>query len=100
LPPSGFDKSSVPDDIAVRGAALDDDDFSGGADRVQYEIALAGGPGPYTVTAELLFQAIGFRWARNLGMHDAPEPDRFLSYYERVPNQPVVVARTDLEAAP
>jgi hypothetical protein len=100
LPPSGFDKVSVQDDIAVRGAALDDEDFIGGTDRVQYEIDLGDAPGPYTITAELLYQAIGFRWAQNLGLHDAPEPARFLRYYEQVPNQPVEVATVAAEAAP
>jgi hypothetical protein len=100
VPPTGFDKSSVQDDIAVRGAALADDDFGGGADRVQYKIDLGDTQGPYTVTAELLYQSIGFRWAQNLGDYDAPEPVRFLNYYEQVPNQPVVVASVGAETTP
>lgn len=100
LPPIGFDKNSVQEEIAVRGGALDDDDFADGMDRVQYEIDLGDGQGPYTVTAELLYQAIGFRWAQNLGAYDAPEPIRFLGYYEQVPNQPVVVASVTVEATP
>lgn len=53
--------------------------------------------GPLTVTAELLYQSIGYRWADNLRRHDAPEPARFLGYYEQTPNQPVVVASTTVE---
>jgi hypothetical protein len=97
LPPAGFDKSSVPDDIAVRGAARADPDFLGGSDRLKFQIALGQAAGPYTVTAELLYQAISYRWALNLSAYDAPEPARFLSYYEQVPNRPVVVATVTRE---
>jgi hypothetical protein len=100
LPPVGFDKNSVQADIAVHGAALEDQDFGGGSDRVQYTIALGDAAGPFTVAAELLYQSIGFRWADNMRLHDAPEPARFLGYYEQVPNQPVLIVSTTIEVAP
>jgi hypothetical protein len=53
--------------------------------------------GPFTVTVELLYQSVGYRWAENLRRHEAPETDRFLGYYEAVPNRPVVVARATAE---
>jgi hypothetical protein len=34
------------------------------------------------VTAELLYQPIGFRWANNLKRYDAGEPQRFTGYYD------------------
>jgi hypothetical protein len=80
--PRGFDKTAASDDIAVRSSAGEDDDFIGGADRIRYEVDLAGTPGPLTVTVELRYQSIAFRWAQNLRQQRAAEIDRFLSYYE------------------
>jgi hypothetical protein len=97
LLPSGFDKSAVDADIAVHGAALEDEDFAGGGDQVQYTIDLGDAQGPFTVTAELLYQSIGYRWADNLRGYDASEPARFIDYYEQVANQPVVVASATIE---
>jgi hypothetical protein len=31
--------------------------------------------------ARLLYQAIGFRWAKNLEAYDSPETERFVGYY-------------------
>jgi hypothetical protein len=92
LLPPGFDKAAVETDIAVHGAAMDDEDFAGGTDTVSFVVSLDGAEGPFTVTVELLYQSIGFRWADNLGQHDGTEPARFLDYYEQVPNLPVVVS--------
>ena len=49
--------------------------------------------GPYTVEVELLYQTIGYRWADNLSVYDAPEPKRFVSYFRSMaPGWSVVVA--------
>jgi hypothetical protein len=80
--PTGFDKRSADEDVAVRGEAADDDDFIGGNDRVRYRIPLSDESGTATVEARLLYQAIGFRWAENLKSYDAPETRRFVRYYE------------------
>jgi len=97
LLPSGFDKETASEDIAVRGQAMGDEDFLGGGDRVPYAIELGNAEGPFTVTVELLYQSVGYRWAQNLRRHEAPEPTRFLGYYEAVPNLPVVVAMATAE---
>jgi hypothetical protein len=83
LLPRGFDRRTAPPDIAVHGAAQDDADFTGAGDRVRYAIPLAGRSGPFSVEAELRYQPIGFRWADNLRAYDAPEPRRFVGYYDR-----------------
>ena len=80
--PRGFDPATASEDIAVQGRATEDDDFRGGADRVRYSVAVDEGMGPFTVEAELWYQPIGFRWARNLADYDAFETQRFLRYYE------------------
>jgi hypothetical protein len=92
LLPAGFEKAAPYQDIMVRGAAMEDENFLGGGDVVTYLVPLGSGSRPYTVTAELLFQTIGFRWADNLHRAEGAEIDRFLSYYAAVPNAPVVIA--------
>jgi hypothetical protein len=85
--PRGFNKATASQDIAVVGAAAQDSDFAGGSDSVTYSVAAPNGTGPYTVTAEVYYQAIGFRWAQNLRNYDAPEPKRFVGYFEEHANQ-------------
>lgn len=59
LTPAGFDKNTVPDDVAVRGAAVEDNDFNNGSDTVTYEIAV-NGKAPYTTLVELRYQPFSF----------------------------------------
>ncbi len=82
LLPSGFDKGTASWEIAVYGAAADDDDFLAGGDRVDYRVDVSGASGAVTVSVELLFQSIGYRWAENLRDYDAFETNRFVGYYE------------------
>jgi len=91
LLPEGFDKAAAPADVAVHGAAAQDDDFDGGGDRIRYRVPLAGTRPPYRVTAKLLYQPIGFRWAHNLGAYEQPEPRRFLRYLEATADASAVV---------
>jgi hypothetical protein len=97
LMPAGSEKKAPYQDIAVRGEAEDDDDFDGGGDEIQYVINLGEYEGPFTVTVELQFQSIGYVWANNLGQYSDPLIDRFLGYYNSVPNQPVVVTSVTAE---
>ncbi len=82
LLPRGFDKKSADADIAVHGGAADDPDFVAAGDTVHYAMPVGSASGPFTVSAELQYQPIGFRWANNLKQYDAPEPHRFTSYYD------------------
>ena len=82
LLPQGFEKASAGEDIAVRGEALTDVDFQAGGDRVRYFLPIAQGLAAVTVTAELWFQPIGYRWAYNLRQYDTPETRRFVRYFE------------------
>ncbi|GAG41494.1 unnamed protein product, partial [marine sediment metagenome] len=97
LLPSGFEKAAPYEDIAVRGGAREDEDFQGGGDEIQYIVNVGSAEGPFTVTVEMLYQSIGYRWAENLRTYDAPEIDRFIGYYDAVPNQPVVIAHSTVE---
>jgi hypothetical protein len=80
LLPRGFDKATADPQIGVYGGAARDDDFTSAGDRVRYAVGVQG-DGPYTIEVELLYQTIGYRWAHNLEGYDAPEPKRFVSYY-------------------
>ena len=81
LLPHGFDKATADKDIGVYGGALQDADFVGGSDVVHYAVPVPATGGPFAVSVELLYQPIGFRWAHNLEKYDAPEPKRFVNYF-------------------
>jgi hypothetical protein len=97
LLPRGFDKATAHPSIGVAGTAATDADFTGGGDRVRYEVALDRGATGVRVNAELRYQAIGFRWAHNLGGYDTTEPTRFVSYYKATASgSSVVVASASI----
>ncbi len=81
LLPRGFDKARAEADIAVRGAAAEDDDFRDEGDRVSYVVDVTGGQAPFAVEVELRYQPIAFRWAENLRRYEAREPMRFVSFF-------------------
>jgi hypothetical protein len=95
LLPRGFDKATAHADVGVYGGARQDADFTAEGDRVRYRVPLASSaPGPFAVDVELLYQTIAYRWARNLDPYDAPEPKRFLRYWnEMASSSSVVVGR-------
>jgi hypothetical protein len=98
LLPEGFDKTTAPPQVAVHGEAEADTNFSGGSDRITYQIAVDQAGGPFTIEAELLYQTLGFRWADNLREYEdpetAPEIVKFIDYYEAVPNVPEWIAKS------
>jgi hypothetical protein len=82
LLPLGFDKTTAGKDIAVHGAAAEDEDFTAGGDRVRYDVDAGTGAGPFQIDAALYYQPIAFRWAQNLKPYAAAETQRFVTYYE------------------
>jgi hypothetical protein len=82
LLPRGFDKTTAGADIAVLGDAMKDADFTAAGDDVLYEVPVGSAARPLSIEVELRYQPIGFRWAENLRPYDAPEPRRFVGYYE------------------
>jgi hypothetical protein len=93
LLPRGFDKTTAPAEIGVYGEAVRDADFGSGGDRVRYAVTVAS-PGPHEIEVELRYQTIGYRWAHNLARYDAPEPKRFIGYYESMSSSSSVVVAT------
>lgn len=100
LLPFGYDRATVPVEIAVWGDAASDDDFIGGSDRVTYQLPVSAAAG-LTIEVEMIYQTLSYRWADNLrefaDPEVAPEIVKFLSYYEAVPNIPELIARTSLQ---
>jgi len=95
LLPRGFDKAAADKDIGVYGTAMQDSDFAGGSDVVHYAVPVPANGGPFTVSVELLYQPIGYRWAHNLERYDAPEPKRFVNYFNAMSSSSwVVVTKT------
>ncbi len=91
LLPRGMNKADASAEVAVHGAAAQDADFAGGHDRVAYRIALDGAQGPLTVTVQLWFQPIGYRWAVNFRNYDAPETRRFVGYWDAMAGESALV---------
>ena len=99
--PRGFDKRTAPGDVAVHGEAFADPDFGAGEDRVRYLIDVASAPGPFVIEAQLWYQSIAYRWAENLRVYRAEEPQRFVSYYDLMaPESAIMLARAASTAQP
>ncbi len=95
LLPAGFDASRADGRVSVHGAATSDAPFTAGGDEVRYRVDVSPGAGPFTVTVELWFQPIAYRWAQNLSEYDSFETDRFVRYYESMAAaSALIVART------
>lgn len=98
LLPAGFDKATADQDVAVRGAALRDENFHEGGDQIGYVVRLGNAAGPFRIVVELWYQPIGYRWAANLRPYDSPETARFSAYYaEMAGASALVVASADAE---
>lgn len=89
--PKGFDKSTADEDIAVKGSADNDNDFTGGTDQVRYRVKLQDVNGPFQVHAELYYQPIAYRWAQNLDSYEASETNKFVNYYNSMSEHSSVV---------
>ena len=81
--PAGFDKSTAPPDIAVKGEAAADPDFTAGSCTTRYDFFTNGAAGPFRVSVEFLYQPIGYRWAHNLASYQAAEPQLFVRDYDQ-----------------
>jgi hypothetical protein len=92
LLPQGFDKGSAGGDIAVFGTATSDPDFTGGSDQITYLTVVEGYSGPFTITAELLYQSISYQFVEDLKLSEAALVNRFSEYYKRSDKSPIVVA--------
>jgi len=67
IPPDGFDKNVVGDDIRVAGLAMNDSNFNSGSDTITYKI-FVGSAGANTIsyTAELKYQSLAYGFVQDL----------------------------------
>ena len=91
LLPAGFEKASADKDIAVIGDAGDDPNFTAAGDLVRYSVDLGSAQGPFQIEVELWYQPIGFRWAHNLTSYPAGEPQRFVGYFDSMPQASAIM---------
>jgi hypothetical protein len=91
LLPTGFQKETAEKDIAVVGEAAQDPNFTDSGSLVRYSVPVGDAQGPFHVEAELWYQPIGFRWAHNLSAYQAPEPGRFVHYYDSMSSSTAIV---------
>ncbi len=96
LLPRGFDKAQPPRVSAVIGDALNDADFIGGGDSVQYRIPVDPAGAPFTIEAELLYQSVSYRWAKNVLDSGSVEAQTLGEMLSRLGNAPVRVASASM----
>jgi len=89
--PAGFDKSTAPPDIAVKGEAAADAGFTAGSSTTHYDVSTNSATGPFRIVAEFLYQPIGFRWAHNLASYQAAEPQQFARDYDQAAAHSAIV---------
>lgn len=87
IPPKGFDKAAVPNQIAVEGDAAQDPDFGDGSDLVTYRVdliqVLDPAAGGIVISAALNYQTLSHGFVRDL-RQDAGDPTvaSFLGMYD------------------
>ena len=91
LLPLGFEKSNVSEYIAVYGHAVRDNNFTGGADQLTYQIDTQMTNGPYTVSVALLHQTVSYQFMQDLIRDDTPQIQRFSGYYDDACKMPSVM---------
>ena len=81
IPPAGFDKNTVTDEIQVAGAAINDADFNSGSDIVTYRVN-TGSVSAVSFTAELKYQALAYGFIKDLLQDNSnPEVAKFEALY-------------------
>jgi hypothetical protein len=93
--PAGADKAALPPDIGVYGEAEEDPNFAGAGDVVTYRVDLGGAQGPFTVTAELLYQPLSYRFVQDTLVDGGEAAARFGGYYASADKTPDRVAEIE-----
>jgi hypothetical protein len=92
LLPAGAEKATLPPDIAVYGEAVSDTNFMGGSDLVTYRVEVGGATGPFTVSAELLYEPLSYQFVADLLSDETELTERFGEYYGETEAAPLLVA--------
>ncbi len=97
LLPTGFNKTTASDDIAVHGVARDDETFLDGTDTITYQITVPDSQNTFVVHATLWYQSIGFRWAVNLADYEASETEAFVRMFQSLPGASTAYALVSIQ---
>jgi hypothetical protein len=98
LLPAGAEKATLPPDIAVYGEAGGDANFVGGSDLVTYIVEVGETAGPFTVSAELLYEPLSYRFVMDMLADGTELTERFGGYYWETDRAPLVVAAMEVVA--
>lgn len=98
LLPDGFDKQNPPPVSSVIGEAMQDPTFTGGSDALRYQVQTNGASGPFTVQVELLYQSVGYRWAKNVLETQSAEAQTFGRMLEQAGNPPALIASQTVQS--
>jgi hypothetical protein len=90
--PAGSEKDALPAEIAVYGEAAGDANFSGGSDLATYSLDVRDATGPFTVSAELLYEPLSYQFVVDLLADETELTERFGGYYRETDRTPLVVA--------
>ena len=92
LLPNGTEKTTLPEDVAVHGEALQDLNFVGGGDLITYQIDVSDAKGSFTFRAELLYEPLSYRFIQDMLTDETAEIEQFAGYYGETYKQPLQVA--------
>jgi hypothetical protein len=95
--PFGAEKAALPPDVAVYGQAAADANFLGGSDSVTYRMEVRDAAGPFTLSAELLYEPLSYQFVADLLTDETQETERFGRYYGQVDLAPLLVATIEPE---
>jgi len=91
LLPNGADKDNLPAEVAVYGAASEDANFLGGGDLITYQIDVSSATGPFTFSAELLYEPLSYQFIQDMFTDETAEIEKFAGYYGETYKQPLLV---------
>ena len=99
LLPAGFDKATAPADVAVRGLAATDPDFTAGGDQVRYRLSLADLP-EVEIQLRLRYQTLSFGHLQDLFTDsDQAEVATFESQFNTASIRSEILAEATLRVA-
>jgi hypothetical protein len=97
--PAGADKAALPSEVAVYGQAAGDANFLGGSDLVTYRIEVQEVTGPFTLSAELLYEPLSYQFVADLLADETELTERFGRYYRETDRAPLVAAEIEPSTA-
>jgi len=89
--PAGFDKQTAPSDIRVHGNAMEDANFTAGADQIRYQISGLSEVS-YQIEASLIYQPLARGFANDLFQDNSDEVQNFEMMFSKSPHKSTTMA--------